>query len=113
MAVNPKKKVVKKKPVGEKSVKKKTVTKKVKKKTPSPKTQAKKENQTLLPLHEHPPKSQHVKILQQVHHVYVKIVFEYIYPAGVTLSLEMQGQHDAEKLLERLKTKGIQFELLT
>ena len=33
--------------------------------------------------------------------------------AGVTLSLEMQGQHDAEKLLERLKTKGIQFELLT
>ena len=25
--------------------------------------------------------------------------------AGVTLSLEMQGQHDAEKLLERLKTK--------
>ena len=41
----------------------------------------KKENQTLLPLHEHPPKSQHVKILQQVHHVYVKIVFEYIYPA--------------------------------
>ena len=38
MAVNPKKKVVKKKPVGEKSVKKKTVTKKVKKKTPSPKS---------------------------------------------------------------------------
>ncbi|MDI1495784.1 MAG: threonine ammonia-lyase [Cenarchaeum symbiont of Oopsacas minuta] len=33
--------------------------------------------------------------------------------AGVTLSLEMQGRHDAKKLLERLQVKGIQFELLT
>jgi len=33
--------------------------------------------------------------------------------AGVTLSLETEGQESADKLIERLKEKGIQFKLLT
>jgi len=33
--------------------------------------------------------------------------------AGVTLSLEMEGQKSADKLIERLKEKGIQFKLMT
>jgi len=33
--------------------------------------------------------------------------------AGVTLSLETEGQESADKLIERLKKKGIQFKLMT
>ncbi|KKK66443.1 hypothetical protein LCGC14_2964020, partial [marine sediment metagenome] len=33
--------------------------------------------------------------------------------AGVTLSLETEGQESADKLIERLKEKGIQFKLMT
>ncbi len=33
--------------------------------------------------------------------------------AGVTLSLEIEGQESADKLIERLKKKGIQFKLMT
>jgi len=33
--------------------------------------------------------------------------------AGVTLSLETEGQESADKLIERLKRKGIQFKLMT
>jgi len=33
--------------------------------------------------------------------------------AGVTLSLETEGQEAADKLIARLKEKGIQFKLMT
>ena len=60
----------------------------------------KKENQTLLPLHEHPLKSQHVKILQQVHHVYVKFL-----PDLQEYTNLDARTYDAEKLLERFKSR--------